>query len=112
MVPTDAPVSTNVAHLDAVWGLERWQLVGHFPWGGCIAGGGGMHAECLVRTLMIALFTAVVELSLVGAKMYPRRSGGFGFQRAMHALMAAILLRFARFNELWQDAQAHHHADN
>jgi hypothetical protein len=26
--------------------------------------------------------------------------------------MAAILLRFARFNELRQDAQAHHHADN
>jgi hypothetical protein len=83
MVPTDTPVSTDVAHLEAAGVLEWWQLVGHFPWGGFIAGGGGVHDECLVRTRMIELFTAVVELSLLGAKMCPRSSGGFGFQRAM-----------------------------
>ena len=57
MVPTDTPVSTDVAHLEAAGVLEWWQLVGHFPWGGFIAGSGGVHVECLVRTLMIELFT-------------------------------------------------------
>jgi hypothetical protein len=104
VVPPDAPVSTHIAHLEAVGVLERWQLVGHLPWGGFIAGGGGVHVECLVRTLMIERFTEVVELSLLGAKMCPRRSGGVGVQRAIHALMTAMLLRFARFNELRQDA--------
>src|SRR5919109_2460040 len=107
MVPTDAPVSTNVAHLKAVGVLERWQLVGHLPWGGFIAGGRGVHVECLVRTLMIELFTKVVALSLLGAKLGPRRSGGVGVQRALPALMTAMLLRLARCNGLRQDAQAH-----
>jgi hypothetical protein len=75
MVLTDAPVSTDVAHLDAVGGLEWWQLVGHFPWGGFIAGGGGVHAECLVRTLMIELFTAVVEPVAGGREDVPQAVG-------------------------------------
>jgi hypothetical protein len=107
MVPTDAPVSTDVAHLEAVGVRERWQLVGPLPWGRCIAGGGGVHVECLVRTRMIARFTDVVELSRLGAKRCPRRSGGVGLQRALQALMTAMLWRCARFNELRQDAQAH-----
>jgi hypothetical protein len=100
-------VSTNVAHLEAVGVLERWQLVGHLPWGGFIAGGWGMHVECLVRPLMIERCTEVGELSLLGTKISPRRSDSVGFQRAMQALMTAILVRFARCNELRQDTQAH-----
>src|SRR6266550_6461325 len=112
MVPTDAPVSTHVAHLEAVGGLEWWQRVGHLPWGRFIAGGGGVHVECLVRTLMIARFTAVVELSLLGAKSCPRRSGGFGVQRARPALMTAILLRFAGSMSSGRTPRRTHHADN
>src|ERR671919_318661 len=100
MVPTDAPVSTHVAHLEAVGVLERWPLVGHLPWGRFIAGGGGVPVACLVRTLMLARFTAVVEQSRLGAKSCPRRSGGVGFQHAMHALMTAMLWRCARGHEL------------
>src|SRR5919106_2989072 len=107
MVPTNAPVSTNVAPLNAVGIRKRWQLVGHLPWGGCIAGGGCVPVECLRRTLMIQRFTDVGERSRLGAKIGPRRSGGVGVQGARPALMTAMLWRFARFDALRQEAQVH-----
>ena len=33
-VPPDAPIGTDVAHLEAVGILERWRFVGHGAWGG------------------------------------------------------------------------------
>jgi hypothetical protein len=51
MVPPDAPIGADVAHLEAVRVFDRWLFVGHLPGGGFIAGGGGAHVEHLVRPL-------------------------------------------------------------
>jgi hypothetical protein len=106
MVPPDAPIGADVAHLEAVRGLKRWKFMRHLPGGGCIAGGGGTPVERLVRPLMVELCTAVIELPLLCAQGGAGRAGGFGVQGAMHAFMAAVLWRFARFDALRQDAQA------
>jgi hypothetical protein len=106
MVPPDAPVSPDVAPLETVGVLERWPLVGPLPWGGFIAGGGGVPVEGRVRTRMIELFPDVVERSRLGAKSCARRSGGCGCQHARPALMAAILWRCARCHERRPEAQA------
>jgi hypothetical protein len=50
MVPTDAPIGADRAHLEAIGILERWQLIGHLPRGRFIAGGRSAHIERLVRT--------------------------------------------------------------
>ena len=42
----------------------------------------------------MTLVTEVVEPLWLGAKMCPRRAGGFGLQGAMHALVAAVLVRW------------------
>jgi hypothetical protein len=106
MVPTDATVCTDVAYLEAVGVLKGWQFRGHLSWGGLTIVSGCVHVKCLVRPLMIKLFTEAIELLLLGAKIGSGRSGGVGFQGAVHTLVAAIVLRFARFDDLRQDAQA------
>ncbi len=107
MVPTDAPIGADIAHLEAIGILERWQLMGPLPRGRFIAGGRGVHIERLVRTLMVDLVAAVGELLLLGAQGGAGRSGGVGFQGAMPARVAAVLGRFAGFDALRQDAPAH-----
>ena len=60
-----------------------------------------------MRTLMVELVAEVVELLLLCAKVGAGWSSGFGFQRAMHALVTTVLLWFTGFDELRQDAQAY-----
>jgi hypothetical protein len=91
IVPPYATIGADVAHLEAVGRLERWQLVGHLPWGGFISGGGCVPVKRLMRTLVVERFTEAIELLLRCAKVCPGWSGGVGFQGAMHALVAAVL---------------------
>jgi len=63
--------------------------------------------QCLVRPLLIKLGEEVVELSLLCSKVPRRWSGGFGLECSVHAFMATVLLRFARFDEFWQNTKAH-----
>jgi len=107
MVPPDAPVGADIAHLEAVGVLERWQFGGHCPRGGLGACGGGAHVERLMRPCMVELVTAVVALPLVRAKVGTGWSGGFGFERPMHPLVAAVLVRSTGCDELRYEAQAH-----
>src|SRR5262245_20650507 len=99
MVPTDATVGADVAYLEAVRVLKRWKFSRQLPGGGFIAGGGGAHVKRLMRPLLLELVAEVVELPLLCAKAGAGRSGGFGFQGAMHPFVAAVLLRFAGFDE-------------
>jgi hypothetical protein len=72
-------MGADVADLEAVRVRKRWQFSRHLPSGGVIAGGGCAPVERLMRTLMIELFTEVVELPLWCAKGGARRAGGCGF---------------------------------
>src|SRR5262245_18509382 len=100
MVPPDATVSADIAHLEAVRVLERGQFGGHLPGGGLVAGSGGAQVEHLMRPRMVELATEVAELPRWGAGVGAGWSSGFGFQGAMHPLMAAVLVRFTEFDEL------------
>ena len=57
-----------------------------------------LEVECLAEA---------IEFVLLGAPGGSRGTRGLGFERPVHPFMAAVLLGFPRFNELWQDAQAH-----
>jgi hypothetical protein len=69
MVPPDAPIGADRAHLEAVGILKRWQFVRHLPGGGGIAGGGGAHVEHLVRPLAVELFTEALILALLSTRV-------------------------------------------
>ena len=47
----------------------------------------------------------MVELALLSLEVARRRSSGFGFERFVHAFVAAVLLGFAGFDEFGQDAE-------
>jgi hypothetical protein len=77
MVPPDATVGADLAHLEAVGILARWPLVGHGTWGGFIAGGGGAHVERLMRPRLVELVAAVGELLLLDATVGLQEGGWF-----------------------------------
>src|ERR671911_2958370 len=106
MVPPDATVGADITPLEAVGVFTRGPCVGHRPGGGLIAGGGGAHVKRLVRPLIVALCTAVMELALLCAQVGSGRAGGFGFQGAMPPLVAAVLWGVAGCDERRYDAQA------
>jgi len=55
----------------------------------------------------IKLMAEAIEFTLLGAAGVSRGSGGFGFEGAMHTLMATVLLWFTGFDELGHDAQSY-----
>src|SRR5262245_34970581 len=107
MVPPDAPVGAGVAHLEAVGIRERWQCLGPGAWGGVIAGSGCVPVERLMRPRLVELVAEVGERLRLGAQVGVGRSGGFGLQRAMPALVTTVLLGFTGCDELRQYAPAH-----
>jgi hypothetical protein len=58
-----------------------------------------------MRALVIELLTETLEAPLLGLKAACRRARSLGFQRAMHPLMAAVLLGMARRDSLQRDPQ-------
>jgi hypothetical protein len=106
-VPLYAPGGADVAHLEAVGIVKRWPFIGHLPGGGFVTCCGCAHVERLVRPLMVALVAAVVALLLLGVQAGAGRAGGVGFQRALQALVAAVLVRCAGFDARRRDARTY-----
>src|SRR5262249_56641773 len=48
-----------------------------------------------------------IEAPLLRSQTAGRGPRGLGLQRAMHPLMAAVLIGPARLDELWQDTEPH-----
>jgi hypothetical protein len=56
---------------------------------------------------MIACSPEGIEAALLGGPAGGRGAGGVGVQGPVPAFMTPVLLRTARVNQLWQDAEAH-----
>ncbi len=107
VIPPNAPVGADVADLEAIGILQGRERLGHRPWGGRIDRGGRLEIERFMRAFVVKLGPEPIEPALLRAQAPGRGARGFGFERAMHAFMPAILLGLARLDELGQNAQAH-----
>jgi hypothetical protein len=58
-----------------------------------------------VRTILIVVVTKAIEGALLVGHRGVRRRGGVLFERAMHALVTAVLLRLPGLDALGQNAQ-------
>ena len=65
-----------------------------------------LHAERLVRALLVVFVDEGVELRLLLEEVVGGRLGGFLLERQMHALMAAVLLRMPGSDPLDLDPEA------
>src|SRR2546430_8959830 len=106
MVPTDATVGADVAHLEAVRVLKRWKFMRQRPRGGVIAGGGCAHVERLVRALEGELLAEAIKHALLSPPSAGGRACGFRLQPARHAFMAAVLLGCSGLDAFGEDTQA------
>ena len=64
-----------------------------------------------MRTFVIELLAETVELALLGLQVAGRWFRGLGLEGLVHALVPAVLLRFAGLDEVRQDAESHYQAD-
>src|SRR5262245_50125168 len=67
--------------------------------------GRGLLAQCFVRPFVVVLLAEFVEANLLGSQIPARRTLRLAFQRSVHALMAAVLLRVCRLDQLRENAQ-------
>ena len=65
-----------------------------------------LHAESLVRTLLVVLLDEGIELRLLLEEVLAGRLGGFLLEGQMHALMTAVLLGMTGLDPLNLDPQA------
>jgi len=63
--------------------------------------------QALMRALVVEHVVKVIEPALLSAKGCRRRFRRVLLQRAMHPLMATVLLRPARLNALMHDPELH-----
>src|SRR5947199_3280121 len=68
--------------------------------------GRALHGERLVRSFGVELLDEGIEAGLLLQAVCAWRAGGLLLEGEMHAFMAAVLLRMARFDALDLDAQA------
>ena len=84
----------------------------HPPAGRLIDFRRSFHLDCFVRTHVIELFPEIIKFALLCPHAAGRGYGGFLLpyrvlrdERAVHALVDAVLLRFSRLDELRVDAE-------
>src|SRR6478736_1288774 len=75
------------------------------PGRGAIAAGRRVLIESLMGSDVVEVLAEVLEPGLLLGRACGRRAGGLGLERAVHALVAAVLLRLARLDPLELDAE-------
>src|SRR6185312_896199 len=65
-----------------------------------------LHVESFVRSFVVKLLEEGIELGLLLKQVGAGWASGFFFERQMHALMPAVLLRMTGPNAFDRDAQA------
>jgi hypothetical protein len=63
------------------------------------------HVQGLVRPLVVELLEKIIEFAMLLQTVHARETSGFGFERKMHALMPAILLRMTGLDAFDGDAR-------
>src|SRR6266404_1850607 len=94
--PADGMVSVIPGFLD---------LAGIAPGRGSIEPRRRHLAQGFVRPVVVEVVAEAVEADLLLGQARRRRTRCLGLERAMHALMPAVLLRLARINPLQPDAE-------
>src|SRR5690348_7157119 len=72
---------------------------------GCIECCWGPLPQRFVRPLLVVVMAEGVEAGLLCGRRYRRRTRGLRLQRAMHALVAGVVLRRSRADEVRGDAE-------
>ena len=104
-LPPDLPTASDAPHRPRSL-IDPWRF--HLPidpLGAPIQALRRHLSQGLVRSLPVELSHPGVKTLLLRCRAVSRWSGRFGFQRAMHPLVPAILLRPTRRNVLHLDAQ-------
>lgn len=107
MIPADAAVGTDVTNFEAVGIFQCRNFVRHRSWRGRVAARRRVLVESFMWSLLVELDSEGVEATLLRRQVGGRRSRRLGLERAVHTLVAPVLLRFSGLDELGQDAQAH-----
>jgi hypothetical protein len=71
-----------------------------------------VHVERLMRALAVELLAEAIKFALLSSSSAGWRACGFCFQSAMHAFMAAVLVGFARLDELGEVPRRIHQAES
>ena len=95
----------DAAHLPVSWVLRLRRLIGHAPRGRAILRRRRLTTERLMRTLSAELGAPVVEALLLRSPVRGWRPSCPRLQRAVHALMAPVLLWLSWFDALVPDAE-------
>jgi len=103
-VPANPAIGAHVAHLESVWIDQRRQFAAHLPVRGAVRARRRVLIERLVRSLVIELPTKDIELPLLCGEARRGWTRRLVLKRSVHALVAPVLLRLARLDELGQYA--------
>jgi len=105
-LPSDSTELGDPADLE-MFGIYDWRRrVDEGDGRRLIKGSGCALVESLMGPLLIEDSSEGVEGALLGGKAGTRWAGGFAFEGTVHALMPAVLLRFAGLDEFGCDAEA------
>src|SRR5436309_9571109 len=104
-VPPNAPIGADVPDFEAIGVLERRQPVRHGARRRRVARGRGRLVERLMRALVIELLAKEIEASLLRGEPARRRTRRLRLQGAVHAVMPAVLRRFAGLDAVRQASE-------
>ena len=105
-VPADATVAADPPDLEVAGIFDRGEPVRIRSVRRMVDGCGRLLSQRLVRPLVVEEMTEGVESFLLDHVVLRRRSGGLGLEGPMHSLVACVLLRMRRLDELGEDPQA------
>ena len=103
--PFDLAIGTHPAYrmVGVIPGILHFSRIS--PGRGAIAAGRRVLVESLMGSDVVEVVAEVLEPGLLLGRACGRRAGGLGLERAVHALVAAVLLRLARLDPLELDAE-------
>ena len=106
-MPADVAAIVHPSQKETLAVSELRQLAWQSDGAGVIETRWDLVVQALMRALVIEHVTKVIEAALLCAKRCRRRFRRVLLQRAVHPLMATVLLRSACLNALMYDSELH-----